>query len=296
MERRRFLGGCAAGVSALALRPLLPRFAGGPIPDMVVVHGKDYGGSVAAAVKALGGIGHFVKKGETVLVKPNAGWERTPEQAANTHPDVVSAVVKLCVTAGASRVIVADRTCHDAEDCFSRNGIGAAAKAAGAEVIYEDLKYVWRDFGGELVKKYQLLDLFIEADKVINVPVAKHHGLSKLTCAMKNWMGVIGGKRALLHQDIDTSVADLAAACTPSLTVVDATRVLVKNGPTGGKLEDVKQLDLVAAGYDQVTLDSWAAGLIGYKWQDVGYIVQAGKRGIGQPDPKKVKMKKIERA
>lgn len=263
---------------------------------MVVVHGKDYAGSVGAAVKALGGIGHFVKKGETVLVKPNAGWERTPEQAANTHPDVVGAMVKLCFTAGASRVIVADRTCHDAEDSFSRNGIEAAAKAAGAEVIYEDLKYIWRDFGGKLVKKYQLLDLFIEADKVINVPVAKHHGLSKLTCAMKNWMGVIGGKRALLHQDIDTSVADLAAACTPSLTVVDATRVLVKNGPTGGKLEDVKQLDLVAAGYDQVTLDSWAAGLIGYKWQDVGYLVQAGKRGIGQPDPDKVKIKKIERA
>ena len=296
MQRRQFLCRCAAGLGGAALSALSPRLAkAGPSrPDLAIVRATDYKAAVVRAVEALGGFGLFVRKGETVLIKPNVGWKRTVEQGANTHPDVVAAVVSACRAAGARRVIVADRTCHNAESAFERSGVAAAAKAAGAEVIYEDLSFSRRNFSGGLVKEWELLDLYIEADKVINVPVVKHHALSGMTCAMKNWLGVVGGKRALMHADIHTAITDLAAACVPSLTVVDATRVLLTNGPTGGSVDDVKTMNLVAAGYDQVACDGWACSLMDKKWTDFGYLKQAAKRGIGQPDVNKLILERFE--
>lgn len=296
MDRRQFVRTGTMGLTALALTGLRPRVAraGTSVPDLAIVKGKEVAAAVTRAIDALGGIGHFVKPGETVLVKPNAAWDRTPELAANTHPAVVAAVVTLCRQAGASKVIVADRTCHDAKKSFKNNGIQEAAEREGAEVRYEDLTYSARSFGGEGIKEWSLMDLYIKADKVINVPVVKNHGLSKMTGAMKNWFGVVGGKRALLHADIHTTVADLAAACRPSLTVIDATRVLLDNGPTGGSLEDVKTLDLVAAGYDQVACDAWACTLLDMKWTDLGYLKKAAERKIGETDIEKLKMVRLE--
>ena len=295
MRRREFIRNCAAGVSTLAFGGVLPRLpSGAGVPDMAVVKGLDIGKMVGLAVAALGGIEHFIKKGESVLVKPNGAWERTPEQGANTHPEVVGAIVRLCKGAGASRVVVADRTCHNAEGAFDKNGIKKAALAAGAEVIYDDLKFSTRDWGGKVMHQWGLLDLYAKSDKVINVPVVKNHGLSKMTCSMKNWFGVISGKRALLHQDIHEVIADMAQSCVPSLTVVDATRILLDNGPTGGKMEDVKTLNLVGAGYDQVALDVWAAGLLGYKWEEVGYLLKAKERGIGETDLSKLRLENLD--
>jgi len=264
------------------------------VADLAIVRGKGVDAAVTRAVDALGGIGHFIKSGETVLVKPNAAWDRTPELAATTNPEVVAAVVRLCRQAGASKVIVADRTCHDAKKSFQSSGIEEACRREGAEVIYDDLTFSARSFGGQGVKEWSLLDLYIKADKVINVPVVKNHGLSKMTCAMKNWFGAVGGKRSLLHADIHTTVSDLAAACRPSLTIVDATRVLMDNGPTGGSLQDVKVFDLVAAGYDQVACDAWACTLLDMKWTDLGYLKKAAERKIGETDIDKLKVERIE--
>lgn len=295
MDRRDFIRNCAAGVGTVAFHRIWPDLpGGGTVPDMAVVKSLDAAKAVERAVTVLGGIAHFVKQGETVLVKPNAAWERTPEMAANTNPEVVAAIVRLCKGAGARRVIVADRTCHNAEGAFGKNGIKAAALAAGAEVLYDDLTFSPREWSGKVMQRWELLDLYAEADKVINVPVAKNHGLSQMTCSMKNWFGVIGGKRALLHQDIHEVIADMGVACVPSLTVVDATRVLLDNGPTGGKKEDVKVFNLVAAGYDQVSLDVWAAGLLGYKWEEIGYLAKAKERGIGQTDLSRVRMEELD--
>jgi uncharacterized protein (DUF362 family) len=296
MDRRHFLRTGAVGLSAAALAGLVPRVARAQstTADLAIVRGKGIAAMVTRAVDALGGIGHFVKSGETVLLKPNAAWDRTPELGATTHPEVVAALVALCKKAGAGKVIVADRTCHDAKKSFESSGILVAAQKEGAEVLYEDLTYTARTFGGEGMKEWSLLDLYIKADKVINVPVVKHHGLSRMTCAMKNWFGAVGGKRALLHADIHTTVADLAAACRPSLTVVDATRILLDNGPTGGSLEDVKTMDMVAAGYDQVACDAWACTLMDMKWTDLGYLKKAAERKIGETDLARLKVERIE--
>ena len=294
MDRRTFVRCSAGGVAFLAFNRYVPLALAQSVPDLAIVRSENYESAVQKAIEVLGGISHFIKKGETVLVKPNAAWDRTPEMAANTHPRVVAAVVELCVKAGAGRVIVSDRTCHDASRSFVASGIEEAAAGAGAEVIYGDLDFVWRDFQGKAVKEWKLLDLYSQADKVINVPVVKHHTASTMSCAMKNWMGVIGGKRGLLHQDLHTAIADLATVCVPSLTVVDGTRALMSNGPTGGDTEDVKWHHMVAAGYDQVACDSWASGLLGHEWTDVDHLLQASRREIGQPDLTRVKVEKID--
>ncbi len=296
MDRRHFLRTGVAGLSAAALSSMIrpAARAEGIAADLAVVRGKSVSAAVTRAVEALGGIGHFIKQGETVLIKPNAAWDRTPELGATTHPEVVATLVRLCKQIGAGKVIVADRTCHDAKKSFQSSGILEAAEKEGAVVMFEDLTYSARTFGGEGMKEWSLLDLYINADKVINVPVVKHHGLSKMTCAMKNWFGAVGGKRALLHADIHTTVADLAAACRPSLTVVDATRVLLDNGPTGGSLDDVKVMDMVAAGYDQVACDAWACTLMDMKWTDLGYLKKAAERKIGETDLAKLKVEKLE--
>ena len=226
--------------------------------------GSDPARLVRAAVAALGGMERFVKRGETVLVKPNMAWDRTPEQGANTHPEVVAEVVRLCRAAGARRVIVTDNPVHDAERVAARSGIRAAVAAAGGELVLPGASGFERTtLGGSVLASWDVLSVLFQADRLVNVPVAKHHSLSRLTCGLKNHMGLIGGSRGRLHQEIHPSLVDLAAAFRPTLTVVDATRVMMRNGPTGGRLEDVAAVNAVAAGTDPVACDAWAARQIG---------------------------------
>jgi uncharacterized protein (DUF362 family) len=251
-------------------------------PPLVVAHGTDPGRLVRAVVAALGGIERFVKQGETVLVKPNMAWDRTPEQGANTHPEVVAAVVRLCREAGARRVIVTDNPVHDSERAAAHSGIRAAVAAAGGELVLPATSGFERaTLGGSLLASWDVLGVVFQADRLVNVPVAKHHSLSRLTCGLKNHMGLIGGSRGRLHQEIHPCLVDLAAAFRPTLTVVDATRVMMRNGPTGGRLEDVAVLNAVAAGTDPVACDAWAARQIGLDPAEVGHVVQADGRGLG---------------
>ncbi len=237
---------------------------------------------VRNALEALGGMGRFVSRGDVVVVKPNIGWDRLPVQAANTNPDVVGAVVKAAFEAGAKTVVVADGSCNDPDRCFQRSGIWRKAYSLGAEVVLPaEHRYRTMRLKGDVLDEWPVFTTLVDADKVINVPVAKHHNLAKFTAAMKNWYGVLGGRRNRLHQNIDTSIADLATFMRPTLTVIDGTRVLVRNGPQGGNIDDTRVMNTVVASIDQVAADAYACTLIGQHRDNLHYLKMANERGIG---------------
>jgi uncharacterized protein (DUF362 family) len=237
---------------------------------------------VRRAVDALGGMKRFISRGDVVVVKPNIGWDRLPIHAANTNPHVVGAVVKLAFDAGAKKVIVADGSCNDPSRCFQRSGIWRTAYALGAEVVLPaEHRFRTTRIKGEVLDEWPIFTTLVDADKVINVPVAKHHNLAKYTAAMKNWYGVLGGRRNRLHQSIDVSIADLATFMRPSLVVVDATRVLVRNGPQGGNIDDTKVMNTVIATVDQVAADAYGCTLIGQHRDNVPYLKMGHERGLG---------------
>jgi uncharacterized protein (DUF362 family) len=253
------------------------------LPRMVIARGAAPAQSVRAAVERLGGMSQFVQSSDVVVVKPNIGWDRTAEQGANTHPDVVAEVVRLCREARARRVIVCDCPVKQARSTFEKSGILAAASGAGAEVILpEDSRYR-RVHVSQRLGTWDILEPFVIATKVINVPVAKHHSLTGVTCGLKNWFGVTAIARMMLHGDVQRSIAELAALMRPTLTIVDATRVLMEQGPAGGNLADVKSVRTIAAGIDPVALDAWALGLFPNQPvpASLGY---AAAMGLGRAD------------
>jgi uncharacterized protein (DUF362 family) len=237
---------------------------------------------VRRAVDALGGMKQFISRGDVVVIKPNIGWDRLPVHAANTSPDVVAAVIKQAFDAGAKKVVVADGSCNDPNRCFQRSGIWRAAYALGAEVVLPaEHRYRTTRMKGEVLDEWPIFTTLVDADKVINVPVAKHHNLAKYTAAMKNWYGVLGGRRNRLHQSIDVSIADLATFMRPSLVVVDATRVLMRNGPQGGNIDDTRVMNTVIATVDQVAADAYGCTLIGQHRDNVPYLKMGHERGLG---------------
>ena len=266
----------------------------GSFPDLGVVKGSDHAAAAIAAVGLIGGIERFISKGDIVTIKPNIGWDRTPEQGANTNPVLVKTVAELCLNAGAKKVIVTDVPCNDARRTFARSGIQEMSVKAGAEVILpEERFYVQADLGGEILGVWPVLRQFLECDKLINMPVVKHHGLSRGTIGMKNWYGVMGGPRNRLHQMIDTSITDLADFFRPSLVIVDATRVMIRNGPVGGRLTDVEIHDTVIAATDQVAVDSYSCRFLGLLPADLKYIAMAESRGLGKSADYTIAQKEI---
>ncbi len=268
-------------------------------PLLSVAKGKDYTELVATVLKPVGGITAFVHRGDRVVVKPNIGWDRTPEQAANTHPDVVKAVVRQCLAAGAKRVLVFDRSCQEQRHCYSKSGIQAAVESIGdsrVQCIFPDEnRYVpVKIEKGKSIHEFEFYKDALEAecDCYINVPIAKHHVLSKLTLGLKNVMGVLGGNRGEIHKNIAQRVADLNLVIRPKLTIIDATRILLRNGPSGGKLTDVKVLDTLIASADIVAADAYATTLFGMKPADIKPTVAAAKLGLGEMDLAKVRIVK----
>ena len=298
MKRREFLK--MAGISGIGISipasidTLFNAADASTKSNIVVATGKSPLKITRAAIDAFGGIRKFISKGDIVAIKPNMAWDRTPAHAANTNPYVVGTVVLLCFEAGAKKVKVFDNPVNDPRRCYVQSGIAAAAESAGADVIHID-KRKFRDMNinGKAIKSWPIYGEILDADKVINIPVAKHHGLAKLTMSMKNWMGVMGGRRSQIHQDLDQSLVDLSMAIKPALTVLDAVRILTANGPQGGSLSDVKQMNTVIVGTDQVAIDSFGATLFGMKGSDLGYVKLAHKAGFGQMDLDKINIKRI---
>jgi uncharacterized protein (DUF362 family) len=298
MHRREFIKSAAITVAGLSMphgiNTLFNDAEAAERTDLAVAHGASPSKITRAAIDAMGGMKKFISKGDIVVIKPNMAWDRTPEQAANTNPEVVATVVQLCYEAGAKKVKVFDRTVNDPRRCYVQSGIADAVRVLGAEVSYVDeRKFKDIDIKGEAMKSWPLYTDIFEADKVINIPVAKHHSLAKLTMSMKNWMGVMGGSRRQIHQKLDESLVDLSMFIKPTLTILDAVRILTANGPQGGSLGDVKKLDTVIVGVDQVAVDSFGASLFGMKGSDLGYVKIADKRGIGTMDISRLKIRKI---
>lgn len=260
-------------------------------PEMAVITGDDPAQLARQALEELGGIRRFIARGDVVLVKPNIGWDRTPEQAANTNPDIVAEIIRQCSDAGAKRIIVTDVSCNDPRRCFQRSGIAEAAERAGAEVRLPDpAMFKEVDLQGEILRVWPVLDLFLNVDKVINVPIAKHHSLTGTTLGMKNWYGMLGGPRHQLHQKIHESVVDLADFVRPTLTVMDCYRILVRNGPTGGNLRDVLYTKTLVAATDPVALDAYVAKAYwNLEVSSLPYLKMAASRGLGTYEFEKVR-------
>ncbi len=269
-----------------------------PLPgqtDLVVVKGKNIAPMLEKAVDNLGGINRFVSKGEKVILKPNISWNRTPAQAANTDPQMVAAMVDICHRAGAAEVTVLDNSCNQADLCYRNSGIAEAAKNAGAKVLMPDKNLFTEVFIGSPVDgKIPVLRPFLQADKIIALPKLKHHSASRLTITMKGWWGLLGQGRGRLHQDINGAIARLGMFIRPTLTVVDATTVLVRNGPQGGNLGDVMRLDKIIATTDQVAADAMGAKLMGVRQEDLPYLALAAKMGVGNNQLERLVIEEVE--
>ncbi len=300
MERRKFLKFAAITGCGLVFEGRFDTFLSSVEAskkcDLVVARGlgKSPAAITKAAIDAMGGMRRFISMGDIVLIKPNIAWDRLPEQAANTNPEVVATLVKLCFEAGAKKVKIFDRSVNDPRRCYKQSGIADAASALGAEVSHiDERRFKEVTIKGQALKSWPLYRDLFEVDKLINVPIAKDHGLAKLTMAMKNWMGVMGGQRGRIHQRLGESLADIALVIKPTLTVLDAVRILTDNGPQGGDLKDVKKLDTVVVGIDQVAIDSFGATLFGMKGSDLSYVKAAASAGIGTMDLSKLKIKTL---
>jgi uncharacterized protein (DUF362 family) len=282
MRRRNFLQ--LLGLSPLLWGATVRELLAAPGPTVAVAEGTDHARLVRSTVDLLGGMKRFVKPGQTVVVKPNIGWDRSPDLAANTNPVVVRAVVEECLKAGAKRVKVFDRTCNDERRCYQNSGILPALKGlAGVEVKHlEPERYRTVPLKGKALAEWELYGEAVAADVYINVPVLKHHGLSRLTIGMKNVMGIMGGNRGSLHKHLEVALADVHSVFKTHLTVVDATRVLTAHGPQGGDPADVKTLNTVIAATDIVAADAYATTLMGLRPADIAVTVEAHKRGLGE--------------
>jgi uncharacterized protein (DUF362 family) len=266
-------------------------------PDLAVARGgEDPGLLVERALAALGGIERFVPRGSTVLIKPNICVAyHTYEYAATTNPWVVGALVRLALGAGASRVSVLDYGFGGSpEEAYVRSGIQEQVLAAGGEILPPArLQFLPTELPQALdLRSADIHETALNSDVVVNVPIAKHHGLARLTLGMKNLMGVILDRQAI-HRNMGQRLADLTSCIRPALTVVDAVRILTDHGPTGGSLDDVQKLDTVIASPDIIAADSYAATLFGLRASDLGYIVAGEAMGLGRSDLESLRVEEI---
>jgi uncharacterized protein (DUF362 family) len=264
--------------------------------DLVVARGDDPEEMARRALEAYGGMKAFVPKGASVVVKPNICVAyHTYEFAATTNPWLVGALVKLALEAGASRVQVFDFPFGgSAQEAYVRSGIQEQVLAAGGEMMpMPDFKFVSTEIPGAVdLKTTKAFKDALEADVLIDVPIAKHHSAARLTLGMKNLMGLVLD-RGSIHFNLGQRIADLTSLFRPKLTVVDAVRILMNHGPSGGNLDDVKKLDTIIVSPDIVAADSYATTLFGLQPDDIEYVRAASKMGLGNSDLKSLKIEEI---
>jgi len=303
MDRREFLKkGFCAGVAAGFVNPLarvMRAFAteDSEICDLVAVKGGEPSIMFDKAIESLGGMQNFVKKGQRVVVKPNIGWDRSPEFAANTNPSLVKRIVEQCYAAGARQVYVFDNTCDDWSACYENSRIGPAVKEAGGTMVPGNSEGNYHEVevkAGTRLRKTKVHELILSSDVFINVPILKHHASTKMTSAMKNLMGMIWDRRYFHHTDLNQCIADLATFRKPDLNIIDAYRALRTRGPRGVSQEDVVLIGTLVATPDIVTADAASAKLLGLELEQVPYIAMAAKTGVGRLDLDKVAIRRIK--
>ena len=283
------------------LEPILPspQTSSQSGPDLVVARNGEPEELVRRALAPLGGMERFVPKGASVIVKPNICVAyHTYEYAATTNPWVVGELVRQCLAAGASKVQVMDYPFGgQPEEAYAKSGIAEQVNAAGGEmIVMPSMKFVPIDLpDGKDLEKVEIYDDILKADVLINVPIAKHHGSTRLTLSMKNLMGVIASRQTL-HRNLGQRIADLNSRIKTTLTVVDAVRILMENGPSGGDLADVKKVDTIIMSADRVAADSYATTLFGLNPEDIGYIKAGAEMGLGRSDLNSLRIEEINLA
>jgi uncharacterized protein (DUF362 family) len=298
MKRRQFIEVAGKGtlaftvLSAAGFQRVLaqPRY-----PDAVWIENGEPAQLLHSALNEFGGMSTFISRGDVVVVKPNIGWDRAPQYAADSNPDLIAEVIKACYQAGAKTVKVFDRTCNNSRRCYKNSQIEEKARAVDADVSQiRDEKFV--DIAikdGKLISTWSIYKDYLEADKIINVPIAKHHSMSRVSLGIKNLMGVMGGNRGSLHSDFDIKITDITSHILPTLTIMDAYRILTANGPVGGNLAQVKLARTLIMSPCVVTADYLTLDLFGITVQEVGHVKAAIDRGMNKYDLKKLNLKKV---
>ncbi len=266
-----------------------------PGRTMSIVKGPDRVKAVDKAIELLGGIERFVRPGETVAIKPNVAFASPPMLSATANPQLVAEVVRLCYSrARAKKVIITDNPINDPASCFTLSGIGKAAEANGAKVILPKphlFKHTTLQ-GGRLIKDWPVFyEPFAKVDKLIGIAPIKDHHRSGASMSMKNWYGLLGGRRNIFHQDINTIIAELAMMVKPTLVILDGTEVMMTNGPTGGSASDLKRTNTLIASTDMVAADCYGCGLLNLKVSDLPYLAKAESAGVGTADYESLKPK-----
>ena len=266
---------------------------------LVVVTGSDISKEtiekmVQKALAQFGGINSLIKKGMKVVIKPNIAWNAPPENAANTNPYLVETVARLCKNAGA-KVTIFDRTCSSARSSYKRSGIEDAAERAGVKIEFiDDRKFTdVKVPGGLNLTSLSVYKPVLDADFVINMPIAKHHSISELTISMKNLMGVIGGNRGMLHFNMNENLVDFTKTIKTNLVICDCLRILTAHGPNSGTPEDVKETRTIIVGRNPVTVDAYAATLFGRSPSNLKFLVLANKENMGEINPAKMNIQKL---
>jgi uncharacterized protein (DUF362 family) len=247
-------------------------------------------------MREIGGMGRFVKSGQTVVIKPNMSFDLAPEYAANTSPELVAAVVKQCKDAGARRVLIVDHSLAHWERASKNSGILDAARNAGAVYAQAEREGYYQKVafsGGRRLKETMIHEALLEADVFINVPVLKHHGGAGVSCSIKNLMGCIWNRQTYHSTGLQTCIADFLYAKKPDLNIVDAYRVITRNGPGGGNLADVAQIGSMIISPDIVAADSAAFALVNRKQGEVEYVRIASEAGHGQMDLSKLNISRL---
>ena len=302
MERRTFLKNTAAAgiIGGIALNLPAKALTKGSKKkgkyDMVAVKGGEAAEMFNQGIEAMGGMKVFVKPGQTVVIKPNIGWARTPEEAANTNPELIKRIVEQCIKAGAKDVYVFDHTCNNWKDTYSKSGIAEAAKAAGAKVVCGNYQKDYRETDipkGKRLKKAKVHNLILDCDVFINVPVLKNHGGAVMTCAMKNYMGIVWDRRYFHKNDLQQCIADSVLIREPDLNIVDAYRVMKKGGPRGRGLQDVATMKYQLLSTDIVAVDAAASKILGIAESRIGHIKLGEELKLGTRNIDKLNVKRI---
>ena len=286
MKRRDFLKAAVGTGVYLATRQLFGQTTQ-DTADVGIAVGSDYEKATMEAIRLVGGIRRYVKPGDVVVVKPNIGFNSPPELKANTDPLIVQTVVHLCFQALASKVYVFDRAVNNPKLTYTTSGIADSAKAAGAKLLYvndvsKKLYPAMSIEGAEFLKETKINRYILESDVLINVPVAKSHSSAGLTIGMKNLMGITGDVRSKWHWELHEAISDINLGVRSHLTVVDATNIMFKNGPTGGSPSYLRRHDTVIASSNVVSADAAAAGLFGKMPGSIKYLVRAQEKGVGK--------------
>jgi len=297
MKRRNFLrssvgAGLGAGAllsfgryeKVLAGRPL----PGGSTYDLVAIMGGEPAAMFDMGIQAMGGMGSFVTKGQKVLVKPNIGWDVTPDRGANTNPALVKRIIEHCMRAGAKEVYVFDNTCDNWIKCYKNSGIEQAVKDAGGKMVPGNSESYYQEVSipnGKKLTKTKVHELVLSSDVFINVPVLKHHSSARMTGALKNMMGVIWDRAYWHSNDLNQCIADYALyPKKPSLNVTDAWNVMMRNGPRGVSKEDLSNMKTLMISTDWVAIDAASAKLLGKEPASIEHIAVAAAMGLGKMD------------